>query len=92
LNRATGFVYEPQGYLIDMEPDFYSLDYVSAWAGAHVLRGFLETRFGEDWYGKTEAGSFLKEIAFRGRRDSLEKVLTTYCGQEPRLPDFRNAS
>jgi hypothetical protein len=92
LNQATGFVYEPQGYLIDMEPDFYSLDYVSAWAGSHVLRAFLETRFGEDWFRKEEAGGFLKTIASQGRRDSLETVLATYCGQEPRLPDFRNAS
>ncbi len=92
LHQATGFVYEPQGYLIDMESDFYSLDYVNAWAGAHVLRSFLETRFGEDWFQRPDAGSFLKEIAFQGRRDSLEKVLTTYCGQGPRLPDFSKVS
>ena len=24
MNRATGFKYEPDGYLLDMEPEFYS--------------------------------------------------------------------
>ncbi len=41
LNRATGFVYEPRGYLIDMEPDFYALDYLSAW--------LLQTCCGLSW-------------------------------------------
>lgn len=92
LNQATGFVYEPEGYLIDMESDFYSLDYVSAWAGAHVLRGFLETKFGEDWFKKPAAGEFLKSLAVNGRRDRLDKLLTASCGKEPTLPRFENAS
>ena len=92
LNQATGFVYEPQGYLIDMEADFYSLDYVHAWAASHVLREFLETRFGEEWFRKPEAGDFLKRIAFQGRRDSVDKVISTHCGKAPVLPHFVNAS
>lgn len=90
LNQATGFEYEPAGYLIDMESDFYSLDYVSAWAGSHVLRNFLETKFGEDWFRKPDAGDFLKSIAVRGRRDPLDKLLSTFCGKEPTLPLFRD--
>jgi hypothetical protein len=88
LNRATGFVYEPQAYLIDMEPDFYALDYLNAWAAENILRNFLEKNYGEIWYRKPEAGVFLKKIAISGRRDSVEAVITSFCGKPPILPDF----
>jgi len=88
LQRATGFIYEPEGYLIDMEPDFYSLDYLNAWAGANVLEEFLRIRFGSHWFESLEAGMFLKEMATAGRRDSLQEVLVSFCGEPPRLPDF----
>lgn len=88
LEEATGFVYEPVGYLIDMEPDFYALDYLMAWGGADVLRRAIEKRFGKAWFEQPEAGEFLKEIAAAGRRDPLEKVLISQCGEGPRLPDF----
>jgi len=80
LNRATGFVYEPQGYLIDMQPDFYSLDYVTAWAGAHALRTCLEERFGGEWFTKLASGEFLQQIAAWGRRETVEEVIRRFCG------------
>lgn len=88
LKKSTGFVYEPEGYLIDMEPDFYSLDYLMAWCGADVLQEFLEIRFGLEWFARAEAGAFLKEIAYAGRRDPLEKVLNSFCSEGIRVPDF----
>ncbi len=88
LEAATGFIYEPVGYLVDMEPDFYALDYLMAWGGANILRRFIEMRYGEGWFEKPEAGAFLKEMALAGRRDSLEKILVSFCGEKPRLPDF----
>lgn len=90
LHRATGFVYEPFGYLIDMEPDFYALDYVTAWAAANALRNFLEIRFGEDWFLRGDAGEFLKEIAASGRRESVDQVIRSFCGAPPSLPHFRD--
>ncbi len=88
LNRATGFTYEPEAYLIDMESDFYSLDYLNAWAGANTLGSFLETRFGENWFQAPDAGAFLRQIASAGRREPMERVIQSFCGQSPRLPDF----
>ena len=70
LEAATGFVYEPAGYLIDMEPDFYTLDYVRAWAGANTLRQVLEQEYGEAWFTEERAGRFLKEITRMGRSHS----------------------
>jgi hypothetical protein len=88
LNEATGFVYEPEGYLVDMEPDFYALDYLTAWGGAHVLRQFLERGFGLEWFRQQDAGAFLREVASGGRRENLASVLNRFCGEAPRLPDF----
>jgi hypothetical protein len=88
LKEATGFTYEPEGYLVDMERDFYALDYLRAWAGAHVLRTWLEDRFTERWFTRGDAGEFLKQIASQGRRQSLEEVIVSSCGEPPRLPDF----
>ncbi|MEW6348604.1 MAG: hypothetical protein AB1646_06045 [Thermodesulfobacteriota bacterium] len=88
MMAATGFVYEPEGYLIDMDPDFYALDYLRAWAGAHLLRTYLEERFGLSWFTYPEAGAFLKDMAFRARRYSLEQTLRDFCGEEPHLPEF----
>lgn len=88
LNEATGFVYEPQGYLVDMEPDFYALDYLTAWSGAHVLRNFLELRFGLEWFRRKEVGSFLREVASGGRREDAISVVSRFCGEPPRLPEF----
>ncbi|HMK34907.1 MAG TPA: hypothetical protein VK463_07575 [Desulfomonilaceae bacterium] len=92
LHRATGFVYEPFGYLIDMEPDFYALDYLNAWAAANVLRTFLETRFGEEWFRREDAGDFLKRIAAAGRRDSVDQVMLEHCGELPHLPQFSDGN
>lgn len=86
LKRATGFEYEPQGYLIDMQPDFYSLDYVTAWAGAHALQVWLEEQFGGEWFAKPGAGEFLRDIAAWGRREPLQEVVRHFCGTIPSLP------
>jgi len=88
LGRATGFEYEPEGYLIDMDQDFYSVDYLEGWAGADVLAGHLEAQYGPDWFASPQAGDLLRDIAANGRRDSLDKVLESYCGQKSRLPSF----
>lgn len=88
LHEATGFMYEPQGYLADMEPDFYAFDYLTAWSGAHVLDQCLVRSFGLEWFRQKEAGSFLREVAAGGRRDHVTEALSRFCGEAPRLPDF----
>lgn len=91
LGKATGFVYEPEGYLIDMEPNFYSLDYLMAWAGAETLRGCLEARYGDEWFASMQAADFLRRIAAAGRREPLDNMLMTHCGEPACLPDFSDS-
>lgn len=88
LGEATGFVYEPQGYLVDMDQGFYSIDYLMAWSGANVLSNFLEARYGTEWFSNADAGDFLRLIAQGGRRESLDKVLLRFCDECAALPSF----
>ncbi len=88
LNRSTGFNYEPDGYLIDMDMDFYSAEYVWAWAGADIIQQYLYGQFGIDWFRKPEAGDFLRHISFEGRKNSLPEALSKFCGTTLRMPNF----
>ncbi len=75
LQRATGFVYEPEAALLDLEEEFYSGDYLMGWMGEACLRAYLKDTFGGDWFLKREAGRFLEEIWQEGERRSLWEVL-----------------
>ncbi len=88
LERATGFSYEPQGYLVDMDPEFYALSYVRAWGGAHVLTRHLERSYGERWYASSEAGAFLKSFASQARKLDLDELLRIHCSEAPVIPDL----
>ena len=76
LHRATGFVYDPDGAYMDLEEEFYSLDYVRAWVGEAALRAYLRDNFGEDWFQQKAAGDFLTGLWLMGEKISLDNVLT----------------
>jgi hypothetical protein len=86
LSRATGFSYEPEGYLVDMSSEFYALDYITAWSCVESLSAKLEKDFGEQWFMDPKAGEFLRDIAARGRSRPAGEALTEAGCQEPYLP------
>ncbi|MGC8602372.1 MAG: hypothetical protein ACP5VS_01645 [Desulfomonilaceae bacterium] len=88
LHRSTGFNYEPDGYLIDMDQDFYSAEYVWAWAGADLIQRHLYHEFGVDWFRKPEAGHFLRQISFECRKNSLKDTVEKFCGTTLKMPEF----
>ena len=88
LNRATGFNYEPDSYLIDMDQDFYSAEYVWAWAGADLIQRHLYAEFGNDWFQNPEAGNFLRRISLEGRKNSLTDVVSKFCDTILTMPAF----
>ncbi len=90
MEEATGFEHEPEGYLIDMESDFYSLDYILAWSGAFSLQRTLTDLYGDEWFSRPAAGSFLREVASTGRRPSLSEVVEKFCSTKLTLPDFNH--
>ncbi len=61
-STATGFLYPPQNYLNDMDPGYYSADYLRAMIAESVLRRHLEEVYGEGWFDRPEAGSFLRGL------------------------------
>jgi hypothetical protein len=86
MEKATGFVYEPAGYLADMEPGFYSVDYLEGWAGADVLTSTLKRLFGPAWFRSTSVGDFLIDLARNGRKLSATELLERRCDASLRLP------
>ncbi|MEM3154228.1 MAG: hypothetical protein QW165_01525 [Candidatus Woesearchaeota archaeon] len=62
LTKATKINYKPDSYLLDVDSGLYAADYCRAWMFEVMIRKKLEEKFGKDWFGKPEAGVFLKEM------------------------------
>jgi hypothetical protein len=82
LGCATGFLYEPEGAFLDIEEEFYCLDYLEAWAGAAALRAHLQKNFGGEWFFRPAAGAFLVELWRNGERWDLPTMLR-HLGRDP---------
>ncbi|MDQ4127823.1 MAG: hypothetical protein M3151_07750 [Actinomycetota bacterium] len=82
LSRTTRFLYDPQNYLNDMDPGYYSADYLRAWITESMLRHHLEHAYGEGWFTHPEAGEFLRGLWATGERDENEDV-ARMIGCEP---------
>ncbi|CAN5782339.1 MAG: hypothetical protein H0T55_03060 [Rubrobacteraceae bacterium] len=74
LSAATHFVYTPQNYLDDMDPGYYTADYLRAWITEAMLRHHLEDTYGEDWFASPEAGRFLRDLWATGEKVENEDV------------------
>src|SRR5204863_5497648 len=68
LSAATGLRYRSDGYLADMDADFYSADYLRAWIRSTQLRAHLVSEVGEDWWRRQETGKLLRSLFFEGTR------------------------
>jgi hypothetical protein len=77
LSAATHFVYAPQNYLNDMDPGYYSADYLRAWITEAMLRRHLEDTYGEDWFARSEAGKLLRGLWATGESKENEDVVRT---------------
>ncbi len=77
LSAATHFVYAPQNYLNDMDPSYYSADYLRAWITEAMLRRHLEDTYGEDWFARSEAGKLLRGLWATGESKENEDVVRT---------------
>jgi hypothetical protein len=74
LRGAIGFRYRPDGYLADMDGDFYSADYLRAWIRTAQLRAHLRERIGEDWWRRPETGEILRDLWSEGTRPTSEEI------------------
>jgi hypothetical protein len=74
LTTATGVRYTPDGHLADMDPGFYSADYLRAWIRSAQLRAFLLGEVGPDWWRSEQTGELLRELFLEGTKPTSEEV------------------
>jgi hypothetical protein len=74
LTAATGLRYRADGFVSDMDPGFYSADYLRAWIRSAQLREYLKREVGADWWRQAETGERLRALFFEGTRPSSEEI------------------
>jgi DNA-binding response OmpR family regulator len=74
LTAATGVRYRPDGFISDMDPGFYSADYLRAWIRSAQLRSRLTAEIGEDWWRSPETGERLRALFREGTKPSSEEI------------------
>jgi hypothetical protein len=74
LTAATGIRYPSDGHLADMDPGFYSADYLRAWIRHAQLRNYLFDEVGEDWWRSPRTGELLRDLFAEGTRPSSEEI------------------
>jgi hypothetical protein len=74
LTAATGMAYTPDGHLADMDPGFYSADYLRAWIRHAQLRAHLVAELGEDWWRSARTGEVLRTLFAEGTRPTSEQI------------------
>jgi hypothetical protein len=74
LTAATGIRYSSDGHLADMDPGFYSADYLRAWIRHAQLRTYLSAEVGEDWWRNPKTGELLRDLFAEGTRPSSEEI------------------
>jgi hypothetical protein len=82
LTAATGLRYPRDGHLADMDPGFYSADYLRAWIRHAQLRAYLIDEVGPDWWRNTQTGEILRDLFAEGTRPTSEEIATR-LGFEP---------
>jgi hypothetical protein len=66
--------YRADGYLADMDPGFYSADYLRAWIRSAQLRAHLRKEVGEEWWQSAKTGDLLRALFDEGTKPSSEEI------------------
>src|SRR5436190_9791672 len=74
LTGATGMTYTRDGHLADMDPGFYSADYLRAWIRHAQLRAHLIDELGDDWWRSPQTGEILRKLFAEGTRPTSEQI------------------
>ncbi|MEJ2587742.1 MAG: hypothetical protein P8165_09240 [Deltaproteobacteria bacterium] len=75
MRRYTGFYYQPESHLLDLVPEFYSLDYLMGWITESILADHLKKTLGHDWMLRREAGTMLKQWWNQGNQYEIPEFL-----------------
>jgi hypothetical protein len=85
LGDALKIEPSPTDYLGDVDPGFYSTEYVRAWAFEAALKRFFREKFGSTWFTRRDAGSLLRELWSEGQRPTADEVLRELTSAEIEL-------
>jgi len=75
MRRESGFYYDPETYLFDLMPDFYSLDYFQGFIGSACLSEYLSEAAGAEWVLNPETGDILRCWWHNGNRVDLTSFI-----------------
>ena len=70
----------PENYLVDVDPGFYSAQYLRAWFLEAGLRMILQDRFSKEWFRNPEAGEFLRSLWGMGQQFNSPQLLLKMGG------------
>jgi hypothetical protein len=85
LGDALKIEPSPTDYLADVDPGFYSTEYVRAWAFEAALKRFFREKFGSTWFTRRDAGSLLRELWSEGQRPTADELLKELTSAEIEL-------
>jgi hypothetical protein len=86
LGHALRVQWPAEPFLQDVDPGFYCVCYLRAWALEAYLRSHLRARFGPTWFESAEAGELLRSLWREGQRLRADELLAELSGEEL---DFR---
>jgi hypothetical protein len=82
MSGALGIDWSGETFLQDVDPGFYCVCYLQAWALETHLRAHLRERFGPAWFESTEAGDVLRELWHDGQRLGAGDLLEQLTGAQ----------
>ena len=74
MRSYTGLQYQPESWLDEIPDEFESADYIRGWILECMLRQYLCSKYGKDWFRNRSAGGFLKEIWETGLLYSADEL------------------
>jgi hypothetical protein len=69
-------------WLADVDAGFYVTEYLRAWSFEAQMRDHLREQFGNDWFGRREAGSLVRELWSLGQKPTADELLREVTGSE----------
>jgi hypothetical protein len=82
LGDALKIEPSPTDWLADVDPGFYVMRYLRAWAFEAQMSFHLRERFGTDWFATRDAGSLLRELWSLGQGPTADELLDDVTGAE----------
>ncbi len=70
----------PTDYLADIDPGYYVVSYLRAWAFSAQMTTFMREEFGTDWFRKRAAGSLLTDLWALGQKPTADELLKDVTG------------